>query len=69
MSSIFIVKNGVKTDLSIEEIFDSEQFDEFVGVTYSASPGFINKYLSGFKKIELVVGIPESRVQAVNQRI
>ncbi|RXI79538.1 hypothetical protein [Levilactobacillus suantsaii] len=66
MNSTFILYNGKQVDWSIKKILDTDEFDSFIGVTYSASPKFINHYLSAFHMLTLVVGIPEHSVQAAN---
>lgn len=54
--------------MKIEEIFDADTYDEFIGVTYSMTPSFMNTYLAGFSRIKIVVGIQENQVQyKVNQ--
>lgn len=69
IKTLHIVHNGiVKEEMAIEEIFDSEKYDYFTGVTFSVSPNFMNKYLQGFEEVNIVVGIPEQRVHtAVNE--
>lgn len=69
IKTVHIVHNGiVKEEMAIEEIFDSEKYDHFTGVTFSVSPNFMNKYLQGFEEVNIVVGIPEQRVHtAVNE--
>ena len=69
IKTLHIVHNGiVKEEMSIEEIFDSEKYDHFTGVTFSVSPNFMNKYLQGFEEVNIVVGIPEQHVHtAVNE--
>ena len=63
VSTLHVIHNHEVADLSIQEIFDSELFDTFTGVTYSVSPSFINRYLAGFKKVSMAVGIAEKRIQ------
>lgn len=69
VKTLHIVHDGqVKEEMAIEEIFDSEKYNHFTGVTFSVSPNFMNKYLQGFEQVNIVVGIPEERVQtAVNE--
>lgn len=59
-----IIYNNELCNYSIEDIFDIKKYNQLTAVTYSASPKFINKYLIGFNNINMVVGIPEERVQA-----
>ena len=62
-NTLHITHNGKVVDLSIEEIFSSDKYNQFIGVTFSISSSFMNDYLSGFDKLELIVGIQEYRVQ------
>lgn len=65
-----IVLDGQKVNLPIEEIFNHEKYQHFIGVTYSCSPRFINQFLKGFETVEIVVGIPEeSHLQKANAEI
>lgn len=59
-----VIVDGQLSDWSPEQIFDAAQFDDFIGVTYSISPHFMNQYLANFTQVELVVGIQNERVQA-----
>lgn len=61
--TLHILHNEQAVDMSIAEIFDTNRFDTFQGVTFSVSPKFMNTYLEGFKTVQLVVGIPERHVQ------
>lgn len=63
MKTLHIVKENQVMDLSIEEIFDAHVYDTFKGITFSVSPQFINIYLANFRSIDIVVGIPEYKVQ------
>lgn len=63
MHTLHITKDNQAVDMSIEELFDSTQYDTLTGVTFSISPTFMNQYCADFKKLELVVGIPEERVK------
>lgn len=62
-STLFTILNGKKVDLTIEEIFDDKRFSCLKAVTYSVDGNFVNKYLSNFEKVELIVGIPDKDVQ------
>lgn len=62
--TLHIIKDNDVVDLTIEEIFDSDNYDSFIGITYSVTASFINKYLSDFNHLELVIGIPNERVKA-----
>lgn len=62
-NTLHIIKDKEVVDLSIEEIFDSTNYDSFIGITYSVTASFINKYLSDFNQFELVIGIPNERIK------
>lgn len=60
--------NEVQEDISISEIFNSKKYNHFTGVTFSISPNFMNEYLGGFEEVNIILGIPEERIQvAVNE--
>lgn len=61
--SLFIILNGEKADFAIEEIFDHKKFNSIKAVTFSLDSSFINKYLSGFENVNLIIGIPDVDVQ------
>lgn len=63
MKTLHIVKGNQVVDVSIKEIFDSQAYDTFNGVTFSVSPQFMNTYLADFLILNLIVGIPEYTVQ------
>ena len=56
-NTLFTILNGERVDLEIEEIFDSNRFYEIKAVTFSADESFLNKYLTSFKSVDLVIGI------------
>lgn len=62
-STLFTILNGEKIELTIGEIFDVKRFNSIKAVTYSADPNFLNKYFSGFEKVSLIIGIPDTNVQ------
>lgn len=62
-STLFTILNGEKIELTIGEIFDVKRFNSIKAVTYSADPNFLNKYFSGFEKVFLIIGIPDTNVQ------
>lgn len=62
-STLFTILNGKKIELTIGEIFDVKRFNSIKAVTYSADPNFLNKYFSGFEKVSLIIGIPDTNVQ------
>lgn len=43
-STLHITYEDKRVEMSIEEIFDAERFDSFIGVTYSITPEFMNEY-------------------------
>ena len=63
INTIHILKDGVEEDLPIEKIFDKEKYSHFIGVTYSISPKFVNKFLKGFKTSEIVIGIDKDEIK------
>lgn len=62
-NTLHITQNGRVVDLSINQIFDCQKYNQFIGITFSISPTFMNDYLSGFEKLGLIVGIQEERVR------
>ena len=62
-NTLFTILNGERVDLEIEEIFDSNRFYEIKAVTFSADESFLNKYLTPFKSVDLVIGIQDVDVQ------
>lgn len=63
MSNFIILNNQVKENVDISDIFDSERYDVFKGVTFSIDQNFVEKHLSNFKEVTVVVGIQDSSVQ------
>ena len=63
-NTLFTILNGERVDLEIEEIFDSNRFYEIKAVTFSAEESFLNKYLTLFKSVDLIIGIQDTDVQA-----
>lgn len=63
MSNFIILNNQVKENVDISDIFDSERYDIFKGVTFSIDQNFVEKHLSNFKEVTVVVGIQDSSVQ------
>lgn len=61
--TLFTILNGEIVDLEIEDIFDSNRFYEIKAVTFSADESFLNKYLTPFKNVDLVIGIQDVDVQ------
>ena len=62
-NTLFTILNGERVDLEIEEIFNSNRFYEIKAVTFSADENFLNKYLTPFKSVDLVIGIQDVDVQ------
>ena len=62
-NTLFTILNGERVDLEIEEIFDSNRFYEIKAVTFSADESFLNKYLTPFRSVDLVIGIQDVDVQ------
>lgn len=60
--TLFVIKDGKEVDLSIDEIFD-KKFTKIRAITYSIDANFINKYLSHFNDMEVIVGIQDIAVQ------
>lgn len=63
LKTLHIIKDGTTVDMSLKDIFDTEKYDSFVGITYSISAKFVNEYLSSFKNIEIVVGIQDDVIR------
>ncbi|WP_300409150.1 restriction endonuclease PLD domain-containing protein [Lagierella sp.] len=64
VDTVHIIKDEKEADLTIEEIFNKDKFDHFIGVTYSISPNFVNEYLKDFKTVEIVIGIDNEGVKS-----
>lgn len=62
-SSLFIIKDGEEVEMSVDEIFD-KKYNAIKAITYSIDSDFINKHLSHFTDMEIIVGIQDSSVQA-----
>ena len=63
-NTLFTILNNERVDLTIEEIFDSNRFYEIKAVTFSAEESFLNKYLTPFRSVDLIIGIQDTDVQA-----
>ena len=63
-NTLFTILNHERVDLTIEEIFDSNRFYEIKAVTFSAEESFLNKYLTPFRNVDLIIGIQDTDVQA-----
>ncbi|QBP18217.1 hypothetical protein ELX58_03495 [Acetilactobacillus jinshanensis] len=53
---LYIIQDGEKVHLSASQIFDSDKYDQFLGVTYAVLSKFINQYITKFNDIKLVIG-------------
>ena len=60
IKSLFVIKDNKEENLIIEEIFDSKLFNEIYAITYVSSSAFFSKYMKGFKKISIIIGIDDS---------
>lgn len=58
-TSLFVMKDGKPAHMVASQIFDSHRFTEVRAITFSASGGFITKYLSKFKNIYMIEGLPD----------
>lgn len=63
IETLHITYNNDICKMEIAEIFDNKKYDTLRCVTYSISPAFLNKYISDFLTVEIVVGILEDKVQ------
>ena len=63
-NTLFTILNHERINLTIEEIFDSNRFYEIKAVTFSAEESFLNKYLTPFRSVDLIIGIQDTDVQA-----
>lgn len=60
-SSLFVLHNGHHEEMKPEQIFDPNKYNELRAVTFSATGSFITKYLSNFKRIYIIEGLPEDK--------
>lgn len=61
-NSLFVIQDAEEKSMSIEDIFN-KKFTKIKAITYSIDSNFINKYLSHFLNMEIIVGIQDSAVQ------
>lgn len=61
-NTLFAIKDEKEVNLTIDEIFD-KKFTKIKAITYSIDANFINKYLSHFNDMEIIVGIQDVAVQ------
>lgn len=59
----YCLYNGQPKQMSIFDLFDWRKYDIFKGVTYSASKQFILKYLFYYRKLDLIMGLPNYDAQ------
>lgn len=53
---IHIIHNDEESNMSIKDIFDPLEYPQLIAVTGHVSPEFLNKYLTNFVKLEIVLG-------------
>ena len=63
----YCLYNGQPQQMSILNLFDWRKYDIFKGVTYSTSKQFILKYLFYYRKLDLIMGLPNYEVQKTIQ--
>lgn len=54
-----IVKDDKIMNLSYEEIFNADLYDELYAITYVSSPSFFSKVVKDFKRVKIVLGIDD----------
>lgn len=57
-----IVKDGIPCDMTIDELFNKDQFTKIKAVSFVASPKFFFKVTEGFKESTLILGIEDGLV-------
>ena len=62
VSSLFVLYNNLPVTMTEREIFDSQKYDTFHGVSYVASPKFFADMVKDFQKVVFIIGIPDSDV-------
>ena len=58
-----VIYNGQLVAMTPSDIFDSSKYTKLYAVTYSVDEMFVNKFLTAFSVVDLVVGIREDDVQ------
>ena len=58
---LHIIKDSIPVEISVEELFDSNIYDELLAVTYVSSASFFFKTIKGFKKVLLILGTEDSQ--------
>lgn len=63
-----IIDNERYDNVKIEDIFDNKKYNHFLGITYSISADFVNKYLKDFDTCTIVIGIQNDGIKdKINQ--
>ncbi|GAV24843.1 hypothetical protein ciss_07760 [Carboxydothermus islandicus] len=62
-NKLHIVANGEKVSWGKKEIFNSDLFDEFYGISYVSSGKLFSDLTRGFKKVKFVLGLPDGNYQ------
>lgn len=58
-----VVIDGKCKNVTWEELFDEEKYDQLSCVTYVTSAGFLNKAVGNFRKLKLIIGIEKPDVK------
>lgn len=65
-----ILKDLKEIDMSYEEIFDTNKYNSFKGVTYVSSVSFIDEVVNKFSDSELIIGINDfNYLKNINENI
>ena len=65
-----ILKDLKEVEISYEEIFDTNKYNIFKGVTYVSSVSFIDEVVNKFIDSELIIGINDSNyLKNMNENI
>lgn len=69
ISTLHVIINNERYDnVKIEDIFDNKKYNHFLGITYSISADFVNKYLKDFDTCTIVIGIQNDSIkEKINQ--
>lgn len=57
VNSLFVLYNEEIAKMTLEEIFNSNEYTDFYGISYVASPSFFAKMIKGFKNVNFILGI------------
>lgn len=55
-----VIQDGKIVEISVKGLFNPIEYDELLAVTYVSSPVFFSKVVKDFKKVQFVLGIPDS---------